>query len=72
MQNLTGEIVKLTFERLKSGFYFDVNLKPYRKDFIQKILEYFEQKEKYEECAIIREILKNRFNHENESSFRNF
>lgn len=61
-----------TYERLKKGLYFDPNLKPYRQDFIQKVLDYFEEKERYEECVIIREIIKNRFNHENERSFRNF
>jgi hypothetical protein len=61
-----------TYERLKKGLYFDANLKPYRQDFIQKVLDYFEEKERYEECVIIREIIKNRFNHENEQSFRNF
>ena len=55
-----------TYERLKKGLYFDPNLKPYRQDFIQKVLDYFEEKERYEECVIIREIIKNRFNHENE------
>jgi len=61
-----------TYERLKKGLYFDPNLKPYRQDFIQKVLDYFEEKERYEECVVIREIIKNRFNHENERSFRNF
>ena len=61
-----------TYERLKKGLYFDANLKPYRQDFLQKVLYYFEELERYEECVIIREIIKNRFNHENESSFRNF
>lgn len=61
-----------TYERLKKGLYFDANLKPYRQDFIQKVLDYFEEKERYEECVIIREIIKNRFNHENEQSFRDF
>jgi hypothetical protein len=61
-----------TYERLKKGLYFDPNLKPYRQDFVQKVLDYFEEKERYEECVVIREIIKNRFNHENERSFRNF
>jgi len=61
-----------TYERLKLGLYFDPSLKPYRQDFLQKVLNYFEESERYEECVIIREIIKNRFNHENESNFRNF
>lgn len=61
-----------TYERLKNGLYFDDSLKPYRQDFLQKVLNYFEEIERYEECIVIREIIKNRFNHENESSFRNF
>lgn len=61
-----------TYERLKKGLYFDDGLKPYRQDFIQKVLNYFEEKERYEECVIIREVIKNRFNHENDWNFRNF
>lgn len=69
---LIDESMKITFARLRSGLYFDSSLKPYRQDFLQKVLDYFEDKERYEECVVIREIIKNRFNHENESSFRNF
>lgn len=61
-----------TYERLKNGLYFDANLKPYRQDFLQKVLNYFEESERYEECVTIREIIKNRFNHEDGASFRNF
>ncbi len=69
---LVDTLMESTYERLVSGLYFDSNLKPYRQDFLEKILNYFQERERYEECVVIREIIKNRFNHENESSYRNF
>jgi hypothetical protein len=69
---LVDKMIESTYERLVSGLYFDSNLKPYRQDFLEKILNYFQERERYEECIVIREIIKNRFNHENESNYRNF
>ena len=69
---LVDTLMESTYQRLVSGLYFDANLKPYRKDFLDKVLNYFQERERYEECVVIREIIKNRFNHENESSYRNF
>lgn len=69
---LVDTLMESTYQRLVSGLYFDSNLKPYRQDFLEKILNYFQERERYEECVVIREIIKNRFNHENESSYRNF
>lgn len=69
---LVDTLMESTYERLVSGLYFDSNLKPYRQDFLEKILNYFQERERYEECIVIREIIKNRFNHENESNYRNF
>ena len=65
-------LMKSTFDRLKNGIYFDVNMKSYHPDFLQKLLKYFQEKEKYEECVIILEIIKNRFNHDNVTNYRNF
>lgn len=65
------EVINITFDRIKRGIYFDTKLKPYRKDFLEKCLEYYQNEEKYQECIIIRDIIKIRFNHEDESSFRN-
>jgi|APCry1669189883_1035261.scaffolds.fasta_scaffold12240_3 hypothetical protein len=61
-----------TLSRLKSGLYFDNNLKPYRKDFLETVLNFYQEKERYEECSLIRDLIKNRFNHDDVSNFRNF
>jgi len=72
MIKLLDNHMRETLERLKSGLLFDSNLKPYREDFLLTVLEYFEKNEMYEECLIVREIIKNRFNHELESAFRKY
>lgn len=61
-----------TLNRLKSGLFFDSNLKPYREDFLMSVLGYFEKNEMYEECLLIDGIIKYRFNHENESTFSKY
>jgi hypothetical protein len=63
--------MELEFNRIKCGIYFDEKLKPYSKNFMIQCLEYFKNEEKYQECAILNDIIKNRFNHDNASNFRN-
>lgn len=67
---LKETVMNTVLDRLKSGKYFDTNFNPYSKEYLKEVLVYFRDNEKYEECAIIREIVKKRFNHE--SNFRNF
>jgi hypothetical protein len=55
---IIDNIMESTFERIKNGIYFDENLKPYSKDFFEKCLDYFQNEEKYQECIIIRDIIK--------------
>ena len=43
---------------------FDIKLKPYKKDFLEKVLFYFEEKEEFEKCMVINEFINKRFNHE--------
>ncbi len=61
-----------TYQRMSTGLYFDNNLKPYRREFFEKVLNYFIEKEQYEECSIIRDIIESRFNHDDELNFKNF
>ena len=61
-----------TLGRLNQGLYFDSDLKPYRKEFLETVLNFFQERERYEECQIIRDIIKKRFNHDDFSNFRNF
>ena len=60
------------YERIKSGLYFDSDLKPYRKEFLEVLLAFFQEKERYDECIVIRDVIKNRFNHDDTSNFRDF
>jgi hypothetical protein len=57
-------LMQSTFDRVKEGKVFDNKLKPYSQDFLEKILKYLEDKEKYEECSLLKEIITNRFNHD--------
>jgi hypothetical protein len=65
-------LMNSTLDRIKCGVYFDENLKPYKKDFLEMVLNFFQEKERYEECTVIRDVIKNRFDHECISSFRDF
>lgn len=54
-------VADLVLGRLRSGLHFDSNLKPYRRLFLESILDYLLKRERYEDCAFIRDIIKNRF-----------
>ena len=53
----------LSYQRILKGFTLDEKLKPYSKEFLNKILNYFEEREMYEECAFISNFIKQRFDH---------
>jgi hypothetical protein len=67
---LVDTLMDETFQRINSGIYFDNNLKPYRKEFLETVLNFYQEKERYEECSLIRDIIKNRFNHDDVSNFK--
>jgi hypothetical protein len=52
------------YNRIKSGKPFDVNFKPYTKEFTTKVLKYFEEKEEYEKCKTLVDFINIKFNHE--------
>jgi hypothetical protein len=54
-----------TFDRIKDGKIFDNKLKPYSQEFLEKILYYMEERERYEDCLILKNIINNRLNHDN-------
>ena len=56
-------IMKETYNRIESNKCFDIKLKPYKKDFLEKLLLYFEEKEEFEKCVVINNFIKKRFNH---------
>lgn len=57
-------LIRHNFDRIKSGKYFDDNYQPYSEDFLQKMIDYFLQREEYESCNIIKNHMDIRFNHD--------
>ena len=53
-----------TYTRISLGVYFDKNLKPYTKDFLMNIMSHFSEREEYEKCLKIKNMIDKRFNHE--------
>lgn len=43
---------------------FDDKFKPYTKEFIKKVVKYFEEKEEYEKCKTLKDFINIRFDHE--------
>ena len=58
-------LMQSTFDRIKDGKIFDNKLKPYSQEFLEKILYYMEERERYEDCIILKNIINNRLNHDN-------
>lgn len=58
-------LMQSTFDRIKDGKLFDNKLKPYSQEFLEKILYYMEERERYEDCIILKNIINNRLNHDN-------
>jgi hypothetical protein len=52
------------FERIKSGKYFDDNYHPYTKEFLEKMIQYFIQREEYENCDFLKKHIDMRFSHD--------
>ena len=42
----------------------DVAFKPYREDFVEKMIAYFEESEEFEKCAKLVDFKRSRFDHE--------
>jgi hypothetical protein len=57
-------LMNSTYERIKEGKCFDSNFRTYEKDFVEKIIFYFEEIEEYEKCKILLDFSKERFDHE--------
>jgi hypothetical protein len=53
------------FIRLKEDKMYDLDLKPYSLDLINKVLKFYEENEEYEKCLIILDKSNKRFNHSN-------
>lgn len=56
-------LINNSYDRIKEGKHFDEKLKPYTKEFIKDMIQYFELKEEFEKCQIIQKF-NDRFDHE--------
>lgn len=56
-------LMRESFNRIKSGKNYDVNFKPYDREFINKMILYFENKEEYENCKTLVDFSNIRFDH---------
>ena len=50
-------LMENTYLRLTSGIFYDTNLKIYTKDFMIKVLNYFERQEQYEKCSEVKDLI---------------
>lgn len=53
-------LMNVTLVRVTSGKLYDRNLKPYTLKFLNEVLSYFEDKEEYEKCKTLSEIVNKR------------
>lgn len=56
-------LMRESLNRIKDGKNYDVNFKPYSREFIDKMILYFESKEEYENCKTLVDFLNIRFDH---------
>jgi hypothetical protein len=53
-----------SYKRIVDGIFINDKFELYTKDFFAEILQYLEQREMYEECEILNNIIIKRFNHD--------
>ena len=56
-------LINNSYDRIKEGKLFDEKLKPYTKEFIKDMIQYFELKEEFEKCQNLKKF-NDRFDHE--------
>lgn len=59
------QLMSSSFSRIKNGFYFDEKYHPYTKEFLEKMIVYFRDREDYESCQVLKNLMDVRFDHEN-------
>ena len=57
-------LMNSSYERISTGKPYDVAFKPYREDFVEKMIAYFEESEEFEKCAKLVDFKRSRFDHE--------
>jgi hypothetical protein len=43
-----------TFKRIEDNKNYDVNFKPYSKELLENLLRFFEEREEYEKCEMLK------------------
>jgi hypothetical protein len=57
-------LMETGYQRCKSNTPFDKNAKPFSKDFLENILRFLEENERYEDCVFMKNFIDKRYNHE--------
>jgi hypothetical protein len=57
-------LVESNLERIKLGKLFDHKMVPYKKEFLLKVLLYLEERERFEDCHFISNLINTRFDHD--------
>lgn len=57
-------LMEKSFERIKNNKEWDETFKPYNIKFLDKLLEYFTEKEEYEKCSIVYKLKEKKIKHE--------
>jgi len=57
-------LMNSNYERINKGKCYDINFKAYENKLVEKMIEYFEQREEYEKCKVLLDFSKERFDHE--------
>ena len=57
-------LMNSSYERISEGKPYDAKMSPYSKEFVEKMIAYFEESEEFEKCAKLSEFRRSRFDHE--------
>jgi len=57
-------LIESNLERIKLGKLFDHKMVPYTKEFLLKALVYLEERERFEDCQFINNLINTRFYHD--------
>lgn len=56
-------LMEITFDRIQNNKEWDETFKPYSINLLDKMLQYFSDKEEYEKCAVIHKLKEKKIKH---------
>jgi hypothetical protein len=56
-------LMEITFDRIKNNKEWDETFKPYSVKFLDKMLQYFTEREEYEKCSVIYKLKEKKIKH---------